>query len=417
MAVGFVVLPKVIWLMYQMMYQMTDIEISFNLKWGLIGLILISTCIIGATIYAAYKELKNMPATLMRPKAPKIGKRVIIEKIPFIWKHLKFTQKVTVRNIFRYKKRFLMTIIGIMGCTSLILVGFGLQNSITSLMPKQFDNIFVYDMQISLKSELSQEQKQDYIAKLQEKEEIQKIAQTYMTSSTAVNGENEEEVQIIVPNDENSLDEIINIVDIQTKEKIELKENEIVISDKASELLGVNKGDTIILKDSDENKHEVKISNISEHYISHYIYMSKATYESLYGENYNTNVLFIKNNDITEEQENNLATEIIQSTEVATLTRISSMVNMIDDMMSSLNYVVIILIVSAGLLAFVVLYNLSNVNISERIRELATIKVLGFYDREVYAYITRETVLLTLIGIAVGLVRRIFFKCFYYWNM
>ncbi len=411
MCVGFVLLPKVIWMMYQMMYQISDIKISFNLEWGTLGLILISVCIIGSTIYAVLKELVNTPANLMRPKAPKMGKRVILEKIPIIWKHLSFTKKVTVRNMFRYKKRFLMTIIGIMGCTSLILVGFGLQNSITSIMPNQFEDIFQYDMQISFKSDISEEQKQEYISNLQKKEEIEKVAQTHMFSTTAKKGENEEDVQVVVPENQNSLEEIINILDIKTNQKAELKENEAIISDKLSELLGVKAGDTIILK-QDEDEKEIKISNISKHYISHYIYLSKETYENLYGENYDTNVIFTKNSDITEEQEDKIATEIVQSTEVATMTRISSMINSLDDMMNSLNYVVMILIVSAGLLAFVVLYNLSNVNISERIRELATIKVLGFYDKEVYSYITRETVLLTLIGIVLGLVGGYFLNSF-----
>ena len=412
MSVGFVLLPKVIWLMYQMMYKISDIHISFNLEWGLIGLILISVCIIGATVYAAFRKLVYAPATLMRPKAPKMGKRVLLEKIPFIWKHLKFTQKVTVRNIFRYKKRFLMTIIGIMGCTSLILVGFGLQNSITSLMPRQFEKVFKYDMQIALKSGLTEEQKQEYISKLQEKSEIEKVVETYMTSTTAINNENEEEVQIIVPKEQSSLEGVINIVDIQTKGKIELKNNEVALSDKLAELLGVKEGDTVTLKDSDENEIKMKISNIAENYISHYIYMSKETYESLYGKKYDTNVLFTQNGDITEEQEDNLSTEIMQSSETATVTRISSLITMLDDTMKSLNYVVIVLIVSAGLLAFVVLYNLSNVNISERIRELATIKVLGFYDKEVYFYVTRETVILTLIGIVLGFAGGYFLNSF-----
>ena len=418
MSVGFVLLPQIIWTMYQMMYQMTDnIHISFNIIIGGMGLLLICVCIIGATIYAVLKELVQTPSTLMRPKAPKMGKRVLLEKIPFIWKRLSFSQKVTVRNIFRYKKRFLMTIIGILGCTALIVVGFGVRDSIRCIMPNQFEKVFNYDMQIGLKNGLEDEQKQKYIISLQEKTELEKVVETYMTSNIAKNQENEEDVQIIVPKEPKDLDEVINLTDVKTGEKVQLEENAICLTDKVAELLNVKQGDTITLKDSKDKERQVKISNIVENYVYHYVYMSRITYENLYGENYNTNMLFTKNNNLSEEQETNLATEIMNQSEVASISRSSSIMNLLDDTMKSLNYVVIILIVSAGLLAFVVLYNLSNVNISERIRELATIKVLGFYDKEVYSYVTRETVILTAIGIVLGLIGGYFLNYFIIRNL
>ena len=418
MCVGFVILPEIIWMMYGMMYQMTDnIHISFNIIIGGMGLLLICVCIIGATIYAVLKELVQTPSTLMRPKAPKMGKRVLLEKIPFIWKRLSFSQKVTVRNIFRYKKRFLMTIIGILGCTALIVVGFGVRDSIRCIMPNQFEKVFNYDMQIGLKNGLEDEQKQKYIISLQEKTELEKVVETYMTSNIAKNQENEEDVQIIVPKEPKDLDEVINLTDVKTGEKVQLEENAICLTDKVAELLNVKQGDTITLKDSKDKERQVKISNIVENYVYHYVYMSRITYENLYGENYNTNMLFTKNNNLSEEQETNLATEIMNQSEVASISRNSSIMNLLDDTMKSLNYVVIILIVSAGLLAFVVLYNLSNVNISERIRELATIKVLGFYDKEVYSYVTRETVILTAIGIVLGLIGGYFLNYFIIRNL
>ena len=418
MSVGFVLLPQIIWTMYQMMYQMTDnIHISFNIIIGGMGLLLICVCIIGATIYAVLKELVQTPSTLMRPKAPKMGRRVLLEKIPFIWKRLSFSQKVTVRNIFRYKKRFLMTIIGILGCTALIVVGFGVRDSIRCIMPNQFEKVFNYDMQIGLKNGLEDEQKQKYIISLQEKTELEKVVETYMTSNIAKNQENEEDVQIIVPKEPKDLDEVINLTDVKTGEKVQLEENAICLTDKVAELLNVKQGDTITLKDSKDKERQVKISNIVENYVYHYVYMSRITYENLYGENYNTNMLFTKNNNLSKEQETNLATEIMNQSEVASISRNSSIMNLLDDTMKSLNYVVIILIVSAGLLAFVVLYNLSNVNISERIRELATIKVLGFYDKEVYSYVTRETVILTAIGIVLGLIGGYFLNYFIIRNL
>lgn len=412
MSVGFIFLPKMIWLMYEMMYQITDISLSFNWYYGGIGLGLISLCIIGATIYSAWKELINTPATLMRPKAPKMGKRVLIERIPFIWKHLNFSNKVTIRNIFRYKKRFLMTIIGIFGCTSLILAGFGLKDSIRHIMPSQFSKVFNYDMQVNLKNELTEEQKYNVKQYVLEKEENQKTIEIFMTSGVAKKGEKQEDVQIIVPKDNEELKGIINLVDIDTEEELILQKDGICLTDKAAQLLGVSKGDTLILKDSNDEEREVKVSHIVENYVYHYAYLSSELYEELYQQSYETNVLLMQNKEITEEQEKDLAKDLMTQNEISTVTRISSTMSMMDDTMESLNYVVIILIVSAGLLAFVVLYNLSNVNISERIRELATIKVLGFYDKEIYSYVTRETVILTVIGILLGLAGGYFLNYF-----
>ena len=406
MCVGFIILPEIIWMMYGMMYQMTDkILISFNWKYGGIGLILISICIIGATIYTTLKELVSTPSVLMRPKAPKGGNRVIMEKIPFIWKRLNFSQKVTVRNIFRYKKRFFMTIIGILGCTALILTVFGVKDSVKQIIPNQFENVFMYDMQISLKESLTEEKRQEFKNKLTQNSEIKKAVSIYMTSETAVNGDNEENVQIIVPENQEELNGIINIKDIKNKKQtIKLTENEICLTDKAAQLLGVKVGDTLTLKDVDENEVNIKISNVVENYVSHYVYMTKETYKKLYNKDFKANVVFIQNVKLNDEEQDKLAKEIMNMSEVSGIVNMTSTMKSIDDMMNLLNYVVIVLIVSAGLLAFVVLYNLANVNISERIRELATIKVLGFYDKEVYDYIARETVILTIIGIALGLV-------------
>ena len=412
MSVGFVLIPKVIWMMYEMMYQIRDIVLSFDWYNGGMGLILMSLCMIGATIYAAWKELINTPATLMRPKAPKMGRRVLLERLTFIWKRLSFSQKVTIRNIFRYKKRVLMTIIGILGCTSLILAGFGLKDSISQIMPNQFEKVFSYDMQISLKSGLDQSQQEQIKQYIHSKEEVQKSIETYMSSGTVKNGDLEEDVQIIVPKEKNEIKDMIHLVDITSRQQIDLPEDGVCLTDKAAQLLGVQEGDVITLVDADEEEKQVKISYIVENYVSHYIYLSKQAYEDLYQKDYETNVMLIQNKELSTEQEDNLATDLIGQNEVATVSRISTMVKSMDDTLKSLNYVVLILIISAGLLAFVVLYNLSNVNISERIRELATIKVLGFYDKEVYSYVTRETVLLTLIGIALGLIGGYFLSYF-----
>ncbi len=402
MSLGFILLPKIIWMMYKMMYVMPEIQISFNIYYAILGLGIASICIIGATLYSVIKSLKNLPAVLMRPKSPKMGKRVLLEKIPFIWKRLSFTRKVTVRNIFRYKKRFFMTIIGICGCTALITAGFGIRDSIRIILPNQYGNVFNYDMQISLKTNVKEQSKQDLIDELNNLETTKQISEVYYTSGKLTNKNNNEDVQIIVPKDAQTINNMIKMKDIKTGEQINIEKAEICITDKVAQLLNVKKGDNIVLKINDVEKN-VKISNILENYVYHYVYMSKNTYEQLY-DNYNTNTLLVNNKEITKEQEEEISKKIMAKEDVGGVILTSSIMGMLDDTMKSLNYVVIILIISAGLLAFVVLYNLSNVNISERIRELATIKVLGFYDKEVYSYVTRETVILTIIGILLGLV-------------
>lgn len=403
MCVGFVLLPKIIWMMYQMMYQMTDISLSFNLKFGGLGLTLMCICVLGATVYTVLKELINVPAVLMRPKSPKSGHRVLLEKIPFIWKKLNFSQKVTIRNMFRYKKRLYMTIIGILGSTALILTGFGIKDSIKALIPNQFDNVFMYDMQINLKDTLTENEKEDFIKSLETNNKIEKLTKVYMASGTVKSGNHSEEVQMIIPDNENELNGIINIKDVKTKQKIKMQENKVYLTDKAAQILNVKTGDIITLEDSNDKKVQIEIANIVENYVSHYIFMSKETYENMLQESYKTNVALVKNISLTNEESDNLTKELMDKKETASVTNISLLKGTIDDMMSLLNYVVLVLIVSAGLLAFVVLYNLANVNISERIRELATIKVLGFYDKEVYNYVTKETIILTIIGIIFGL--------------
>lgn len=412
MSVGFVLLPKIVWKMYSMMYQIGDIQTSFNFEIGSLDFILIVISILGATVYAVIKELIQTPATLMRPKSPKMGKRVFLEKVTFIWKRLSFSRKVTVRNIFRYKKRFLMTIIGIMGCTALIVTGFGIRDSIRAIMPDQYEKVFNYDLQINLKADLDKKQKQDFINSLTNDDKIEKLSETYMSSISAINENVEENVQIIVPNNNSDFNTLINLTDVKSKNNLSLPEDGVLLTDKAAQLLGIEAGDTITLKDTDENETKVKVTNIVENYVYHYIYMSKSMYENLYGKSFDSNVILTKDFNLDNETEDNFVKDLMNMPEVASVTRISTAMNMMNDTMKSLNYVVVILIVSAGLLAFVVLYNLSNVNISERIRELATIKVLGFYDKEVYLYITRETIILTAIGLVLGLIAGYFLDFF-----
>ena len=402
--IGIQLIPRIVLDMYGMMYTLPEPVIGLNSDNSMLGLTLIYICIVGATIYAIIKELHEKPANLLRPKAPKIGKRVLLERITPIWKRLNFSRKVTVRNIFRYKKRVLMTIIGICGCTALILTGFGLKDSISEILPNQYEKVFNYDFQVTLKDSLDNEQREEFITELENKEGINKAVETYMSSATASKDDLEEDVQIVVPNSNEELKEVIKFYDVKTDEDIDLKTDEIILSDKLAELLNVEEGETIKLDGIGDSIQEVKVSNITENYISHYVYMSKELYTKLYDEEYKPNVLLVEDDNLTKEQEEKITSELLDSGKVSGVSLNKTIMTTLDETLSSLNYVVVILIVSAGLLAFVVLYNLANVNISERIRELATIKVLGFYDKEVYNYISRETVLLTIIGIALGLV-------------
>ena len=412
-AIGLQLIPRVIWKMYSMMYTMPEFVVGLNSEHSSSGLMIIFVCIVGATIYAAARDLKEKPANLLRPKAPKIGKRVLLERIGFIWKRLNFSQKVTIRNIFRYKKRFLMTIIGIFGCTSLILTGFGIKDSISTILPNQYENVFLYDFKVGLKSSLDDEQTQSVVTEIQNTEDVDKVVETYMVADTAEHNGAQEDLQIVVPLNSDDLKNVINLNDIHNKkEPISLDSNGVILTDKLAELLDVKEGDTITLDGTSEENKEVKVSKITENYVAHYIYMTKDMYENLYGEQYKSNVLLVKSSNMSEEKQQELAKKLLEEGKVSSVSLNSTAEKTLDDTISSLNYVVIILIVSAGLLAFVVLYNLSNINISERQRELATIKVLGFYDKEVYSYVSRETIILTVIGIALGLVGGYFLNYF-----
>ena len=412
MNIGFQLLPRIVISLYQMMYPyVTNAVIEFNIYYACIGLGLISICIIGATIYAVQKELFSTPAQLMRPKAPKAGKRVLLEKIPFIWKYLNFTQKVTFRNMFRYKKRFIMTIVGISGCTALILVGFGIKDSISQIMHFQYGEVYQYNALVSLKSNLKSDEIESVEKELVDMDEITSVTETYIGSATVIKGDKEKDIQIVVPNDSKEIATAITLKDKKTKEKLELDDNSIFITDKVAELLGIKVGDKIELEDSKHNKVNVVVGKIVEQYLEHYIYMSKELYENTFSKEYKANVLYI-NYANTNIDEDKLTAKILEDNKVSTVIGTTKMIASADDMLQSLNSVVYILIVSAGLLAFVVLYNLANININERIRELATIKVLGFYDKEVFDYVSREVVLLTIIGIFLGLIGGFFLTNF-----
>lgn len=401
MAIGFNFLPKIIFEMYSMMYILPPIITEFNITYALTGMIVALLCTVGAASIVCLTELNSTPATLMRPRAPKPGKRVFLEKLTFMWTKLKFSHKVTVRNIFRYKKRFLMTIIGILGCTALIVAGFALRDSISHMIPAQYGEVFKYQMQVSLKDTATSEDIRNEEDSLLQKEEIVDIAKLHLEAITV--NDSTQDVQLVVPENTEKIIDFIRLGDRKTGELYKLENDKVIITEKLSYLLGIEKGDKITLKDTDNNLFNVTVSEITENYLFHYIYMSPQLYKNLFEKSAYFNIIYAKTENIDSTLEKNIAKEILENEEIASVSFTSATSEMFDEVMYNMSFVVWILIISAGLLAFVVLYNLSNVNISERIRELATIKVLGFYDKEVYKYVTRETILLTIIGIALGL--------------
>ena len=399
MTVGLYLLPNIVWMLYSMIYNLPEFYCTYRVEIGLLGIIIAFICIGGATIIVATNELKQMPAVLMRPKPPKKGKRILLERIKFIWKRFNFSQKVTARNIFRYKKRAIMTIIGIAGCTGLMLTGFGIRDSVIDIPSVQFRKIFSYDLSISLTNTKGLEELNEYLSN---NENIKNY--TEICATTAKLGEKNYNVTVFVPKNTEDLNNSFNLTNPKTGEKINLNDDEIIISDKIADMIGANIGDEVTFIDGDDISYKFKVKDIMKNYVGHYVFMSRTFYENNIKQ-YKTNMIFANTNEnLSEDVQNNISQEILNIEGVASVSVISSLMKSVSDMLNTMNYVVIILIVASALLAFVVLYNLANINIAERQREIATLKVLGFYDKEVDNYINKENIIFTIVAIAIGLV-------------
>ena len=418
-AIGFSLLPKIIADIYGMMYELPEVILEFNMTYATIGMLAAIICTLGATIYSCAKILKQKPANLMRPKAPKPGKRILLEHINFIWKRLSFTKKVTARNLFRYKKRFLMTIIGVGGCTALIISGFGLRDAISGMIPAQYGKINLYEASINLKDEYKNEELENIDNIISNYEGINGLLNVNVQSVKIDKNDNNQNIQLIVPQDVNRLNEFITLESrIDNDEKYTLNNDGVIISEKISKLLDIKVGDEIKIINANDQEANVKVSNITENYLMHYIYMTAELYNNLFDTRIGYNVIYVNTDDMNEEEENSLGTEILNNSEyISGVSFMSATEDIFAEVMENMDLVVWILIIAAGLLAFVVLYNLLNANITERIRELATIKVLGFYDKEVYQYISRETIILTFLGMLCGTRWRIFLDIIYYKNL
>lgn len=395
--------PYVIVFAYQIMYvHMPNIVIPYNMEYAVMATIAAVACTMFATILACYKELAEQPAVLMRPPSPKQGKRVFLEKVPFIWKRLSFIWKSTIRNLIRYKKRFFMTVFGIGGCMALILVGYGLKDSIFSISVIQYEEIQQYNLQALLNADASNEEKQALETYKENQSKIKDSLDIYMKNVKVGKGDTEKDVYLYVPSDVKKFDNFVQLKDRKTDEKYKLTEDGAVLTEKMAKTLEVETGDKIFIKDEDGHKKEVTVTAICENYMGHYLYLTKGTYEKLYGETpiFNSELYKLKNTD--EKTTLQIGEDMLETKAVMNMQYTDSLRTRIDDMLKTLDSVIVVLIAAAGMLAFVVLYNLNNINITERKRELATIKVLGFYDGEVAAYVYRENILLTLIGSIAG---------------
>lgn len=404
--IGEKILPYIIVYAYGILYQhITHILVPYQWIYAWMAAAAAIVCTMAATFFACYKELVAQTAVLMRPPAPKNGQRVLLERIKFIWKHLSFTWKSCIRNLTRYKKRFFMTVFGIGGCMGLMLVGYGIKDSCYEIAELQFRDIQMYDGSVYLKEDISDETRQNLLDYMKDDSDIRHYMQTSMKNVTLVNGKNKRDTYQVVFSEPKDVKDYFDFHDRKSKEEYTLDDEGVIISEKTGKLLNAKAGDTIEIKDKENGNKKVKIAHICENYMGHYIFFTPSYYEKVYGENseYNS-IFFAGQKGDTQEDYNKIGEDILTQDGALSVSYMRDIEKQLDDMLKSLNLVIVVLIISAGMLAFVVLYNLNTVNITERQRELATLKVLGFYDLEVAEHVYRENVLLTFIGAAVGVV-------------
>lgn len=404
--IGEKLFPFVIIYSYQIMYtHLPHIVTPYQWDYALMATGAALACTLLATFYACYKELAAQPAELMRPPSPKEGKRILLERVTLIWKHLNFTWKSAIRNLFRYKKRFFMTIAGIGGCMALMVVGFGIRDSIMCIGTIQYQEIQVYDGMIYLSSSVTEDEVQQIKNAMDGMDKMDRYIEMEMARepiSLSVDGSTED-VYLCVPEDKDKIEDFMNFRSRATGEVYHIQDDGVILTEKMANTLDVSSGDTIYLGADGEEK-EVTITDVCENYMQHYVYMSPELYQELYGEEPEYNSILFDLKDASAQELSQAGEELLKYDGVMNVTYTNSIEDQLNTMLQSLDLVIVVLIVSAGLLAFVVLYNLNNINITERRRELATLKVLGFYDTEVSSYVYRENIMLTIFSIVVGIV-------------
>lgn len=401
--IGFAVFPTLIVHLWNMMYTVPDAGFTFYWDLALLASISCMVIVLAATYFALNRELKETPALLMRPKAPSNGKRIFLEKIDFIWKRLTFTYKVTCRNIFRYKKRFFMTIIGISGCTALLVAGYGIQDSISGIVSTQYTELQKYDVSVKLDDDLNIVEKEELVETISQNENVEDLILVNQINGSANIKNKDQMVSMVVVEDELKYQEFHELRDRKSHTSVDIPENGILISEKAASDMNVASGDLIRVNANDMSV-ELRVEGVFENYVDHLILMNMTTYKNAFGLTSKPNYIYIKETLENGESDSALGSMLTALDGVESVSFFTGIKESFDDMISSLSIVVVVLVISAGLLAFVVLYNLTNVNVSERIREIATLKVLGFYDKEVSSYVFRENILLSFIGSLCGLV-------------
>ena len=399
------VFPYIIITAYGIMYQhMHEIMLPYNIQYGLGAAAAALASTLLATLLACYKELREQAAELMRPPAPKQGQRVLLERVRFIWKRLNFSWKASVRNLVRYKKRLFMTVFGIGGCMALMLVGFGLKDSIFAIVDIQYDEIQLYDGNIILEDDITDEEKETLIAELEKDELMTGAAEGLLTQVSVGSGEEWHDVYLDVPRDVDRFPEFVTLQDRMTDAVYTLDDSGAILTEKMATELDVEPGDAIMIRDDDLGDLEVKVQAVCENYMGHYLYMTPGYYEEVYGSAPDYNCIFYKTADRITEEAERIGEEALAVPGALSVSYTTDLKEQVDNMLGALDSVIAVLIISAGMLAFVVLYNLNNISITERQRELATLKVLGFYNNEVTMYVYRENILLTFLGALFGIV-------------
>lgn len=403
-AAGLRLFPYIIYESWNIIYQMPAIKYASHTILSVVAVASLILVTLIATLYSCYNELSEVPSALMRPKAPKNGKKILLEHT-FIWKHLSFTKKVTMRNIFLYKKRFFMTVIGIAGCGALITAGFGIKDSVQSIIDNQYGQIIHYDNILVFNKNADSDAKNNLSDKISSDEYYKSSLMDYAyTAEVKIPGSADDySTEITVVNDTSAYMDYVTFRTRRSKKTIELDDSGVIISEKLAKDLNVKEGDNVLIHDEDNKQATVKVSGVMEMYINNYIFMTSEYYSQVFRYTPDNNrILGILTSD-GDDIQSVIGDRYLTDNNVKSLTFVKANITRFENMIQSLDLVTWVLIISAGMLAFVVLYNLTNVNISERIREIATIKVLGFYDREVGEYVYRENIILTLIGGVFGL--------------
>ena len=399
------IFPYIVITTYKLMYPcLPEVVMPIHKYYSVMAILIAVCCTLAATLVACTRSFKEQPAALMRPAAPKEGKRILLERVGFLWKHLSFTKKASLRNIFRYKKRFFMTVIGIACCMALLLVGFGLKDSIGVMAHIQYGELWRYDGSVSFSATAKEEEKNAFFSEIEKDGAIADASPAYETMIDLMAGDTTKSINLIVLPDADAFARFFCFRDRNSKTEYTIEEGSIFITEKLARMLEVKAGDTVQLLPDTALFYPAKIAAITENYIYHYIFMTQNTYQQLFGEKPEYNECFLRCRESGSAAEESIAANLLKEYDIVTSISVTSTLQkQIDDMLQSLNIIVYVLIICAGMLAFIVLYNLSNINITERRRELATLKVLGFYDGEVSAYVYRENVMMTLLGIFIGM--------------